>query len=320
MVELVAVGETPLRFALPAHQRLEEIETGQFFADGIESNTAVAANMLGTEARWVSVLPRSPLGVRVERAVKSRGPDTDVTWVDEGRQGLLFMESVRDPRESRHLQDREHSSIGTVPPEAFPMPSLREARLVMIGLSTAVLSQDCAENMTKLLRIGAQGGATTAVAIDYREGLADPNVYHRILEEMAPAVDIVFASHAGAKTLLDSTGDVREVTSDLALEYDIPTGVVTRKGHGGAAIDRSSGRNVVHEREGYDIDPVDDAGNLGAAVGAYCNAILDGARPANALEAALVARTLARTTEGPFLSTTPEEFEAVRDRILGEVR
>jgi hypothetical protein len=114
MAQLVTFGETPLGLSPPTNQRLERASEARLHADGVESNAAVAAHVLGTYAVWVSILPDSSLGRRVRSQVDAQGVQTDITWVDTDgcRQGLVFGESA--PRESTRLHDREGTHIVSI--------------------------------------------------------------------------------------------------------------------------------------------------------------------------------------------------------------
>ena len=318
MGQLVTFGETPLRLSPPANQRLERARRARLHADGVESNAAVAAHTLGTHSVWASLLPESPLGRRVRSQVDAQGVETDITWVDaaEYRQGLVFGESARAPRESTRLNDREGTAIGAASPSDFPMHRVQDTELLLSGVNTAVLSQDSAETVTALLRAGSGAGATTAVAFEYAAGLCSPDVYRGVFEELASHTDVVFGREAALQRALGLTGRWRDLASTLAVEYDLDIAVVVRSGHGAVAMEDSARANLVHEREGIDVEPVDTTGEYGAVVGGFCDATLAGADTATALDAGLAAGALARSMEGPFLTATDEELDAALDMLV----
>jgi len=317
MAQFVTVGETPLHLSPPPNQRLERAGEMQLQTDGIESNAAVAAHTLGTRALWASILPDSPLGRRVRSQIDARGVRTDVTWADptEYRQGLVFQETARPPREGRQLHDREGTAFASASPGQFPMSHVREAEVLLTGTNTAVLSQEAARTVTALLRAGSGSGATTALAFEYAAALGSPEMYRGVFEELVPHADIVFGSESDIQAALGLDSRWRDLASRLTVEYDIDIAVVLRPGHGAVAMEDSAQRSLVHEREGVDADPVDTAGEYGAVLGGFCDARLGGADTPAALDAGLAAGALARTMEGPFLTASADELDAVRELL-----
>lgn len=322
MAQLVAFGETPLRLSPPDNRRLERAREARLHADGVESNAMVAAHALGTRSLWTSMLPDSPLGQRVCSQVDARGPVTDVTWVDpeECRQGLVFRETARAPRESRHVHDRSNAAMSGASPGDFPMNRIQDADMLFTALGTAVLSQDAADASTALLRAGSGAGARTVVALDYATGLASPEVHRGVFEELAHQADIVVGTESDIQRVLGRDGRWRDLASHLTVEHNLDIAVVVRPGDGAVTIEDSERANLVHERETVTVDPVDTTGEFGALVGAFCNALLDSEDTAAALDTGLAASALARTIEGPFLTASADEVAAVLARFTDDRR
>ena len=187
MAELLTFGETPLRFSPPGNQRLEMARETTIYADGTASNVAVAAHELGAEPIWLSKLPETPLGRRVETQLEEQGIETHIAWSDDGelRQGLLFRESGAAPRESQCWHDRGHTAAATAKPADFPMETVQNTETIFTGLGTAVLSEQAAKTTGALLRAAGGGGAMTAVSLDYSAGLAPPATYSGVLDTLA---------------------------------------------------------------------------------------------------------------------------------------
>lgn len=318
MTQFLTFGETPLRLSPPANQRLERASEMRLHADGVESNAAVAAHTLGAHTVWASILPDSPLGRRVRSQVDAQGVQTDITWVETGdcRQGLVFGESARAPRESKRLHDRDGTPLASASPSDFPMHRVQDAELLLSGVNTAVLSQASAESVTALLRAGGGAGARTVLALEYAPGLGSPEVYRGVFEELATHTDVVFGRESDIQQALGVDRRWRDLASHLTVEHGLDIAVVLRSGHGAAAFEDSSRANVVHERESIDVDPVDTAGEYGAVIGGFCDAMVHGDDTASALDAGLAAGALTRSIEGPFLTTTAAEFEATRDLLV----
>lgn len=315
MAQLVTFGETPLRLSPPANRRLERASEAQLHADGVESNAAVAAGTLGTEAVWASLLPDSPLGRRVRSQIDAQGITTDVSWVEGCRQGLVFHEPAHTPRGGTRLHDHEGTAVATASPSDYPMHRVQDAEMLLTGLNTAVLSKGSVEAATALLRAGDGAGATTAIAFEHAPGLADSAVYRGVFDELAGPADVVFGRESDIQAALGRDERWRDLASHLTVAYDLDLTVVVRPGQGAVAFEDSARATLVHEREGVGVDTVDTTGEFGALVGGFCDATLGGADAASALDTGLAAAALARSMEGPFLTTTGEELAAALEVV-----
>jgi 2-dehydro-3-deoxygluconokinase len=318
MVELVTFGETPIRISPPDNERVEMAREARLYADGTESNVAVAAHELGTETLWLSKLPDTAVGRNVVRQIGSKGVDTDIAWSDDPdrRQGLTFSESVVPPRESLSWYDRENTAAATAKPGDFPMETVQSGDVVFTALSTAVLSEMVAETSEALLRASGGSGAVTALDLDYSSGLASRQRYHEVFEQISPEVDVFFATETDARTALDRSGGARELANTLASKYDFQIVVITLEERGAVALHDTPGTNVIHERNTIDTDSIDPNGQHGVFIGAFLNQLIGGADTARSLSYAVAAAALARTLPGPFLTTTGEELEGVVDQVI----
>jgi 2-dehydro-3-deoxygluconokinase len=318
MVELVTFGETPIRISPPENERIEMARDARLYADGTESNVAVAAHELGTDTLWLSKLPDTAVGRNVVRQIESKGVETSVAWSDnpDRRQGLTFSESVVPPRESYSWYDRENTAAATATPGDFPMQRVQSGQVVFTALSTAVLSEMAAETSEALLRASGGSGAVTALDLDYSTGLASKERYHDVFEEISPEVDVLFAKEKDARMALDRSGGPRELANTLASTYDLQIVVITLEGRGAVALHDTPGTNVIHERNTIDTDTIDPNGQQGVFIGAFLDQLISGADEARSLSYAVAAAALARTLPGPFLTTTGTELEAIVDQVI----
>lgn len=318
MTELITFGETPLQFSPPANERLEMAREATIYADGTASNVAVAANQLGADARWFSKLPDSPLGRRVETQLEEQGIVTEIAWSDdpELRQGLTFRESAAEPRTSKQWHDRGNTAAATAQPADFPMEEVQDTEIIFAGLGTAVLSEEAAKTTGALLRAAGGSGAMTAVDLDYSRGLAPPDTYTGVLENLATDIDVLFANEESAREALDRKGGPRELANTIAAEYDLEIIVIRRSDRGAVALRDSPGTNIIHERETIEVETIDPSGETGAFIGAFLHQLIEGSDTARGLTHAVAASTLARTVPGPFLTTTVGEIDPVAEQVV----
>lgn len=317
MGELVTFGETPLRLSPPEHGRVETARALELFADGTESNAAVAAATLGTDAAWVSKVPDTAVGRNVTRQVASTGVETMVTWSDDDRrQGLSFRESAVSPRESGRWQDRDHTAFSTARPGEFPMERIQEASVVYTAVSSAVLSADAADTAEAMLRASGTSGAVTAVELDYVPGLDSADAFAEAFENLVEEADVLFASADAIADVLEENGSPRELTTTLAATRDLQIVVIRRADGGAVALHDAPGTNVVHERSAVDFETVDPAGQRGAFAGGFLHELVQGSDASRALSVAVASAAFVHTTPGPFLSADPGEIESLTTRVL----
>ena len=319
MTELVTFGETPLQFSPQGYQRLEMARETTVYADGTESNVAVAAEELGADTMWLSKAPETPLGRRVVTQLQEQGIETRVRWADSNsgvRQGLKFRENGSTPRNGKVWHDRSNTAASTAEPADFPMDTVKQAAVVFTGISTPVLSEQAAETTQAILRASGGSGAVTAADLDYSPGLASKKTYRDMLEFLSDELDMLVANAAVARDVLDRKGGSRELANVLAAEYDLEIAVITRSEQGAVALHDTPGTNVIHERQTTDVEAVDPTGQHGAFVGAFLQQLISGADTARALSYAVATATLARTMPGPFLNVNGEEIEALVEEIV----
>jgi 2-dehydro-3-deoxygluconokinase len=162
-MRVVTFGEALLRLSPPGPLRLEQARTLELWPAGAELNVAVGLARLGTEAAWVSVLPRGPLGELLLAHARSFGVNVSGVLRADGRMGLYFVELAEPPPPSRALYDRAGSAFAGLDPAAFDWPSLREgAAAFHVSGITAVLGEGCSRAAARAA--GWDAGGTRAAS------------------------------------------------------------------------------------------------------------------------------------------------------------
>jgi 2-dehydro-3-deoxygluconokinase len=314
MTDLVTFGETSLRLAPVGEERLETAEDIRMRVSGTESNVAVAASQLGTDAAWLSKLPATPLGHRVERAVREHGVETEIAWADpdDGRQSLLFAEEGPPPREQRRIEDRTEAAVATVTPGELPMNRIQAADATFVAGSTLSLSGSVVETAEAVLR--AAGSGMVAMDLDYRPGLWSPEAARETLDGVFDAVDVLVANEDQARTVFDRSGEPRELAHRIASDHDFELVVVTRSEFGALVWHDS----VIHEQAGRDVAAVDPSGQHEAFTGAFLDRILSGAGVDEALQYGVAAATVTRTLPGAMTTATSSEIESLAEDLADD--
>jgi len=309
MTELVTFGETALRLSPSDGERFETTEDVRLRVSGTESNVAVAATSVGAEATWLSKLPDTALGHRVERALHQHGIETEIAWGEEGRQSLVFDERGSDPRDDRRYEDRSACAASTVTPGELPMDRVQGADATFVAGSTLALSGDIVQTAEAVMR--AAGDNLVAMDVDYRPGLWSPDEARETLERVFDAVDVLVANEREAEVLFDRSGNPRQIAHAIASAHDFETVVITRSGLGALAWHDS----VIHEQDGVETETVDESGQHAALVGGFLGRVLDGAGVDEALRYGVASATFCRTLPGAMTTATRTEIDDLVDEL-----
>lgn len=313
MSELVTFGEGVLRLTAPDGERLESTREFQARAAGSAPATAIAADRLGADATWLSKLPESPLGHRVERGLRGKGIETQIAWSEGGRQGTYYVEQAGRPRGVDVHYDLADSAFSTVDANEFGLAAIRDARGFYATGITPAVSGPAREATANLLGVARQSGTTVAFDVNYRRKMWTPAQARETFEQLFPAVDVLVVAARDARNVLGYEGeDPPSIAHRVAADYDFTTVVVTRGARGAIAWHDS----VVHDHEGYETDTTDPIGAGDAFSGAFVARRLQGDDIRDALDYATATAALTRTIPGDVATVSQAEVEAV---IAGEV-
>src|SRR4051812_14873032 len=116
--DVVTLGETMLRLTPPLMKRLEQATTLDIAIGGSEYNTSVGLARLGLKVSWISRLTSNGLGSLIANTLRGYGVDTSfVSWTDQDRIGLYFLEEGLAPRGSTVVYDRANSALSRMQPD-----------------------------------------------------------------------------------------------------------------------------------------------------------------------------------------------------------
>ena len=307
MTELVTFGETMLRLTPPQGQRLARVDDLSVNVGGAESNVAVAAANLGTEAAWASVLPDTDLGERVVHALRGEGVEPAVTWTDGGRVGTYYFERGGAPRGENVMYDRAGTPVRDATPEDLPGERIRDADVVFTTGITPALSDRLRETTRETLVTAGDAGATTAFDLNYRAKLWDRETARAALTDLLPAVDVMFVAERDARAVLDRAGTPEAVGRELTADFGLETVVLTRGDDGALAVDDGE----VFRQDSYVTDTVDPVGSGDAFAGGFLARRLDDGSVPEALAYGAATAAVKRTVAGDMSLTSAEEVAAV---------
>jgi len=308
---LTTFGEAMVRLSPPRGRRLSRADRFDVAVGGAESNVAAAAAALGVDATWVSALPRSPLGERIEHALRGEGVDPRVVRTDEGRVGTYYLERGGSPRGQTVVYDRERTPIRRLTPDDVPRAPVREADVFATSGITPALSDGAAATTGALLAMAAEAGVTTAFDVNYRSKLWSPGEAEGTLTDLFGNVDVLFVAERDGRTVFGIEGDAEAIARRFARAYGFEQVVLTRGDAGALAVCDGE----THRVSAFDADTVDPVGSGDAFVGGYLTRYLAGADVPEALRWGAATAALKRTTSGDMATVSAAE---VRSLVSGE--
>lgn len=276
MPEIVTFGEAMVRLAPPHFQRIEQARQFDIEIGGAELNTAVGLARLGRSASWVSRLPNNALGHLIANRVREAGVEPRVTFADEGRCGLYFLEFGAAPRASSILYDRQSSCMALADPGDFDWKTIFVGAkwFHVTGITPAI---GAGEVTAEALRAAKAAGLRTSIDLNYRSKLWTREAAGRRMTELLRDCDLLFASEPDAEHLFGITGtDFADVAEKLIETFGLTmvagvrrqTPLVWRNTFGGIGYSV----NRVFTTADYEVEIVD---RLGAG-DAFAAGVIDG--------------------------------------------
>ena len=303
--DLSSLGETMLRLAVPRGERLDRMQQLDVTAGGAESNVAVAVARMGYRAAWVSRLPRSPLGRRIEQAVRAEGVDTSgVVWTDVGRVGTYFIEYAPPPRRIEVVYDRNDSAAAQLAATDLDWELLLDTQVFHLSGITPGLSASCLDAATEACERARRAGVTLSFDVNYRARLWSPQAAAAALLPLMRMARVLICGRADAATLWGLEGDAEAVLRNLQQLAGAPMVVLTLGKEGALAIDEQGAvlAQPALSTEVVDRIGVGDAFSAGVLCGVLEGSLQNGLR----YGAAMGAHKL--TTHGDVLLATRQEI------------
>jgi 2-dehydro-3-deoxygluconokinase len=216
------MGEALLRLTVPEHVRFERATTFDLEVGGTELNVLIALSQFGFRTRWVSRLPRNPLGERVAAHARQFGVELEVEWDAHGRVGLYFVELGVSPRPAEVFYDRAGSSASRLEPGSFDWSRILERASVFhcTGI-TCALGPGAEKTVLEALDVARARGLTTSFDVNYRSRLWSEADAAASLNRVLPSVDILFASPRDLQMILGGGGGGVDLAREVRSAFDV---------------------------------------------------------------------------------------------------
>lgn len=304
--DLMTFGETMLRLSTPEGDRLQGTNTLAVHVGGTESNVAVNLANLGKRTAWFSRLPRSPLGYTVRDTIRAQGVDTShITWVDDARQGLYFVEFGAAPRSISVLYDRKHSAASQLTPDDLPFEALAASKWLHVTGITPALSISCAETAMVAVDHARAHGVQVSVDVNYRTLLWEPQAAAKALTPLCQQADVIFVARRDAAQLWGVDGEAPTTAATLQQQWG-GTVIVTDGTDGTAAASDDAHAAV----KSVPTRVVDRLGAGDALASGVLYGLMEGASLTGALTYGVTMAAFALSVQGDFARVSRDELEA----------
>lgn len=221
VLDVVSFGETMLRLSPPVGIRLDNAANLSVHVAGTESNTLCALAQLGLHTAWLSALPHTPVGRRIENELRRYGVQTDnILWMDgSSRLGIFYAEEAPAPLGTQVYYDRSASACATINPDALDYSIVDNARLLHLTGITPALSEQSRAVARRMLRCALDHNVPISFDVNYRAKLWSPAEAAQGIEEYCQYANILICTGADAADLWHITGNAQDILEQIAARF-----------------------------------------------------------------------------------------------------
>lgn len=283
--EVVTLGEAMLRLWTNNGMRLETVESMKVSVGGSEANVAVALARAGHKVAWLSRLPNSFLGKRIANEIRMHGVDTSaLSWSDDGRAGLYFVELSGSPRGVSVLYDRQGSAASQMSTLNTDLAIIRHCKLFHLSGITPALSSTCQKLCREALKLAKSAGVAVTFDINYRSALWNTEDAKNEVSQLASLSSLVVCTSRDAEDLYGLSQDDENLAQNLSNRLSVSNVIVTRGSNGVSwALDGQNGSIDAQIVETIDRVGAGDSFMAGVISGFLKGNIVEGIRRGQAM-------------------------------------
>lgn len=242
MKTIVTFGEIMMRVAAEDFLRFRQCFPGKAditFA-GAEANVAASISMLGGNSRYVTALPKNSICDACIDTIRGLGVDTKyILKTDKGRLGIYFLETGANQRPSNVIYDREYSSVGLTPFEAYDWQNIfTDVSCLHISGITPALSKIAADCSIKAVKAAKEKGICVSCDLNFRkklwkwdESMSSKQLAQKTMSEILPYVDVLIGNEEDASDVLGIAAggtDIEAGKLDAVKYKDVAQKIVER--------------------------------------------------------------------------------------------
>ena len=188
-----------LRLAPEGYLRFVQADAFGATYGGGEANVSVSLANYGTEASFVTKLPKNDIGQAAINSLRRYGVDTSDIVRGGPRVGIYFLEKGASQRPSKVVYDRAGSSIALAEKEDFDWKAiLAGADWFHFTGITPALGDNVAEITLEAVKTAKEMGLTVSCDLNYRKNLWSKAKAGEVMAQLMPYVDVCIANEEDA--------------------------------------------------------------------------------------------------------------------------
>jgi 2-dehydro-3-deoxygluconokinase len=315
-VDLLTVGESMLRFSVPAGRLLADAPAFDVHVAGTESNVAVAVARMGFTSRWLSRLPNNVLGQRIADTISAQGVDcSGIAWSDTERVGTYFLEFGASPRPTKVLYDRVPSAARNMDEMTFDLSLISKARIIHLTGITVALSEGCNRLVETVVARANEQNIPIVFDVNYRALLWTHEECRLKLAPLLSKVDTLIASKRDLGPIFGISEDTATAAKELYKLFGVPRIAITTGDQGAAGLE--DGNPVL--APGYPVEMIDRIGAGDSFAAGVISGLLEG-NFVRGLQYGVAMSALQLTTEGDlFRLTRKDVLQLMASESVGQL-
>src|SRR5699024_7714855 len=165
---------------------------------GGEVNVAEALCHYGCQAKFISKIPRNPIGQMAINRMRKYGINTSAIVREGNRLGVYFLEPGASMRPSQVLYDRETSAMAEATVEDFNFDDIfKGTDWFHTTRITPALGENAACITEAAFKKATENGLTTSFDINYRQKLWGKEKAKTVLQRLCKYIDVLIGVYVG---------------------------------------------------------------------------------------------------------------------------
>ncbi|HXH36031.1 MAG TPA: sugar kinase [Plantibacter sp.] len=267
---VVTAGETMGAFAAVAPGAVMRGQQFRVGVAGSESNVAIVLARLGVATRWVGCVGDDGVGAMILRELRAERVDVRARTLSSHQTGVM----VKSRPSSSHWSvsyHRRESAGAQLSAADLSSDALAGATVLHLTGITLALGPIARSAVFDAVRRAKAAGILVSFDVNHRRALWSDEEASRVLADLVPSVDVLFAGLDEAR-LLASSGGPREIAQ--AIGELGPREVVLKMGAAGSGTWTASGGYI--EQGAHPVSVVDPVGAGDAFVAGYLAELVAG--------------------------------------------
>lgn len=320
-LDLVSLGEILLRFD-PGERRIRNAREFSVWGGGAEFNVAASlSGVFGQRTSIVTALHDNALGRLAEDFARSSGIDTsNITWRNDARNGMYFIERGFGLRAPQSAFDRENTAVSRLGADSVDWNKIfaEGARWFHTGGVFTGISETTPAAAIEAMRAAKESGAVVSYDLNYRNSLWEKRggreAANAVNAKLLPFVDVVFGAF-DFDSRLSAFDENAFRRSAAKMRGDFPNLKLIvstlRETHSASRHDLgavcSAGDEIHRSKDFKNIEVLDRVGSGDAFASAFIYCLLENKDLSFALDCGTAHGALSMTSPGDVSSATAEE-------------